>query len=75
MYAPPLYRSEELAQQHALIEAHSFGMLTATVDGRPHGTHIPFVLDKAPGTAPTALPVPTWPRPTWWCRSSRRAPR
>ncbi|MFB8024738.1 FMN-binding negative transcriptional regulator [Streptomyces sp. NPDC056465] len=52
MYAPPLYRSEELAQQHALIEAHSFGMLTATVDGRPHGTHIPFVLDKGPGHGP-----------------------
>ncbi|MCG7528520.1 FMN-binding negative transcriptional regulator [Streptomyces sp. OfavH-34-F] len=52
MYAPELYRSEELAQQHRLIEAHPFGMLTATVDGRPHGTHIPFVLDKGPGDGP-----------------------
>lgn len=52
MYAPPMYRSEELAEQHALIEAHRFGMLTATVDGRPHGTHIPFVLDKGPEHGP-----------------------
>ncbi|PZT76131.1 MULTISPECIES: FMN-binding negative transcriptional regulator [unclassified Streptomyces] len=50
MYAPELYRSEELAQQHGLIEAHPFGMLTATVDGRPHGTHIPFVLDRGQGS-------------------------
>jgi transcriptional regulator len=48
MYAPPLYRSEDVAQQHDLIEANPFGLITAVVDGRIHGTHIPFVLDRGP---------------------------
>ncbi|AXI78842.1 FMN-binding negative transcriptional regulator [Peterkaempfera bronchialis] len=52
MYAPPLYRSDDLDRQHKLIEAHRFGLLTAVVDGRPHGTHIPFVLDRGPEHGP-----------------------
>ncbi|MFE9042240.1 FMN-binding negative transcriptional regulator [Streptomyces sp. NPDC007818] len=52
MYVPDLYRAEELALHHEVIEAHPFGMLAAVVDGRVHGTHIPFVLDKGPGHGP-----------------------
>lgn len=52
MYAPPLYRSHDIAQQHDLIEANRFGLITAVVDGRMHGAHIPFVLDRGPEHGP-----------------------
>ncbi|MFE0645692.1 FMN-binding negative transcriptional regulator [Streptomyces sp. NPDC058877] len=52
MYVPDLYRAEELALHHEVIERHPFGMLAAVVDGRIHGTHIPFVLDKGPEHGP-----------------------
>ncbi|MHC0429704.1 FMN-binding negative transcriptional regulator [Streptomyces sp. O3] len=52
MYVPDLYRAEELALHHEVIERYPFGMLAAVVDGRVHGTHIPFVLDKGPEHGP-----------------------
>ncbi|MFD5768930.1 FMN-binding negative transcriptional regulator [Streptomyces sp. NPDC127049] len=52
MYVPDLYRAQETALHHEVIEGHPFGMLTAVVDGRIHGTHIPFVLDKEPEHGP-----------------------
>lgn len=45
MYRPAHYRSDDPAQARAVIQAHPFGTLITTVDGRPFATHIPFIID------------------------------
>ncbi len=49
MYIPAHFEVDDLAAKHALIEAHSFGTLIVTLDGRLEATHLPFLLDRGGG--------------------------
>ncbi|WP_075351524.1 FMN-binding negative transcriptional regulator [Algoriphagus marinus] len=46
MYIHPINLWEDEPQIIAFIRHNAFGTLVAQVDQRPHGTHLPFVLDK-----------------------------
>lgn len=45
MYIPAHFRMNEDDKFKKLIEANSFGILVSVADGRPMGTHIPFLYD------------------------------
>ena len=46
MYIHPINLWQDEPQILAFIRQNAFGTLVAQVDQRPHGTHLPFVLDK-----------------------------
>ncbi|MDG1277647.1 MAG: FMN-binding negative transcriptional regulator [Algoriphagus sp.] len=46
MYIHPINIWEDEPQIIAFIRQNAFGTLVAQVNQRPHGTHLPFVLDK-----------------------------
>ncbi len=47
MYQPTLHREDRLAVQHALIDAHPFGLLITTNAEGPVANGLPFVLLRA----------------------------
>lgn len=47
MYIHPINRWEDEPELIEFITKNAFGTLVATVDQRPFGTHLPFVLDKS----------------------------
>jgi transcriptional regulator len=49
MYIHPINLWEDEPQIIEFIKQNAFGTLVAQVDQRPHGTHLPFVLDKNSG--------------------------
>ncbi len=46
MYQPPHFKEERLDVQHALITAHSFGLLISVGTHGPEANGVPFTLDK-----------------------------
>jgi transcriptional regulator len=49
MYIPKAFAVDDLATQHDFIDRHSFGLLISQSDGRPFGSHLPFLLDRTDG--------------------------
>ena len=45
MYQPPHFREDRLEVQHALIHAHSLGLLVTAGPGGLQANHIPFLVD------------------------------
>ncbi len=45
MYQPPHFREDRLAVQHALIRAHSLGLLVTAGPGGLQANHIPFLVE------------------------------
>ena len=45
MYQPPHFREDRLAVQHALIQAHSLGLLVTAGPGGLQANHIPFLVE------------------------------
>ena len=44
MYIPKLYREDDVAALHGLMQAHSFATLVTQRDGAPYATHLPLAL-------------------------------
>lgn len=49
MYTPPHFAMDDLADQHALIEANDFAVLVATGPDRMMATHVPMMLCRDEG--------------------------
>jgi transcriptional regulator len=47
MYQPPHFREDRLEVQHALIQAHSLGLLITAGPGGLQANHIPFLIDAS----------------------------
>jgi transcriptional regulator len=47
VYQPPHFREDDLAVQHALIEAHPLGLLVSAGPGGLMANPIPFLIDRA----------------------------
>ena len=45
MYQPPHFREDRLAVQHALIHAHSLGLLVTAGPGGLQANHVPFLVE------------------------------
>jgi transcriptional regulator len=45
MYQPPHFREDRLEVQHALIRAHSLGLLVTAGPGGLQANHVPFLVD------------------------------
>lgn len=46
MYIPRHFEVTQMDEIHSFIEAHAFGQLISTVDGRLFSSHIPFLLSE-----------------------------
>lgn len=55
MFIPDLYRETDTGILQNLIDANPFGTLIGQHDGAPFASHIPFVLDRTPGTHGTLV--------------------
>jgi transcriptional regulator len=49
MYIPAYSLESDPAKLHDFIEANSFGLLIAPIEGRPVATHLPLLLDRHAG--------------------------
>jgi transcriptional regulator len=47
MYVPAHFAERDLAALGAFIDAHSFGTLVTSADGKPFASHVPFLYDAA----------------------------
>lgn len=65
MYNPKHFQTADIAQMHALIEQHSFGILVTQHENAPFATHLPFLLDATRGPHGTLLAHMARPNPQW----------
>ncbi|MCG8433230.1 MAG: FMN-binding negative transcriptional regulator, partial [Gammaproteobacteria bacterium] len=65
MYIPRYYANSDLASQHALIEEYNFACLLCHTETGLHGTHLPFLLDRARGKYGTLLSHLARANPQW----------
>ncbi|MSO70148.1 MAG: FMN-binding negative transcriptional regulator, partial [Alphaproteobacteria bacterium] len=65
MYIPAHFNIDELAAKHGLIEAHPFGTLIVTLDGRSEATHLPVLLDRSDGPLGTLRAHMARANPSW----------
>lgn len=49
MYTPSQFRNDDLADLHAVLRRHPFGLLVTHFEGELHLTHLPFHLDAERG--------------------------
>jgi len=50
MYIPKLYRVDDQARIFSFVRENAFGQLVSNVNGRPHVTHMPFLLSADEST-------------------------
>jgi transcriptional regulator len=50
MYVPSHFAENDPATLASFIDAHSFGTLVTTADGKPFASHVPFLYDATAGT-------------------------
>lgn len=65
MYMPPLYREEDLATLHALMQQYSFATLVTQHDGVPFATHLPLALEADAGPYGTLYGHVSRANPQW----------
>jgi transcriptional regulator len=65
MYLPNVFREDNPAQLHALIQRYSFGILVTQHDGAPFASHLPFLLDAGRGPYGTLLAHMARANPQW----------
>ena len=65
MWTPRTFRVDDLPTLHALIREHSFGLLVSQSEGRPLGTHLPFMIDPDRGPHGTLIAHMARANPHW----------
>ncbi|MGH8428279.1 MAG: FMN-binding negative transcriptional regulator [Gammaproteobacteria bacterium] len=65
MYTPESFKVNELAELHALIRRHSFGLLLTVHEGGIAATHLPFMVDAERGAQGTLLAHMARANPHW----------
>jgi transcriptional regulator len=65
MYVPRHFARDEIAEAHALIEAHPFATLIVTLEGRLEGVHLPFLIDRGRGPLGTLRAHLARANPVW----------
>lgn len=65
MFIAPHFAETDHGLLHGLIRAHSFGLLLTVADGRPFGSHLPFILDAERGPHGTLIAHMARANPQW----------
>lgn len=65
MFIAPHFAETDHAPLHELIRAHSFGLLLTVADGRPFGSHLPFIFDAERGPHGTLIAHMARSNPQW----------
>ena len=65
MYVPTHFAETDPATLHAVIEAHSFGLLVSDIGGVPFATHLPFLLEPSSGPHGTLVGHMARANPHW----------
>jgi transcriptional regulator len=65
MYVPKAFAVEDLPTLHDFIDRHSFGLLVSRSEGRPFGSHLPFLLDREAGPHGTLIAHVARANPQW----------
>jgi transcriptional regulator len=73
MYIPAAFAVSDLADLHAFIERHSFGLLVSQVEGLPFATHLPFLLDRTAGPHGTLIGHMARANPQWRAAAGQTA--
>jgi transcriptional regulator len=73
MYIPKAFAVEDLATLHHFIDRHSFGLLISQSNGRPFGSHLPFLLDRTSGPQGTLIAHVARANPQWKDLADREA--
>lgn len=65
MYLPEHFRETDPDRIAALIDAHPFGTLVTAPDGAPFVSHLPFLLERTPGSPGRLLGHMARANPQW----------